>query len=180
MNTNLNAIIIVIGTLFLFPELGKSAENSRPLSRKRENYVNKWIEFKKFNGVEVKSGKRKTFTPKYGEIEFLFFLASWNINSLKIIEKISWLEQKYKSKGVQFYYAFSHDTRHEIKKFVKEFNLKGISLIADQKLLNAHFQPIIPTVILSDKNNWICFRESKVKLETIEKIDDFLKLLTVL
>lgn len=155
----------------------KPAENPiRPRPVDRRSYIHNWQTLPSFTARMLPSLAAQTVQPELGRIEVQVFLASWNVTSQRIIHDLAHLERRFP--GVAFVYLFSHDQAVDAKAFLKEYPMRGRAFLANSKVLGAHTDPKIPTLIIADKNNWLTYRTSKFSPRTFAKIDRLLTALT--
>lgn len=169
--------------LMISPGLGVAqqsaqSESAIPRPPDRRSYLNTWQTMPTIVARTVPHLKKTTVRPVKGRVEVLVFLASWNVTTLRIIRSLQQLEQTYSSHKVDFVYAFSHDQLADIRGFLKEFPLKGRTILANRKVLAAHANPKIPTIIISDKHNWMTLRTSTFTETTFSRVDRLLAALT--
>lgn len=163
------------------PSLAQAAEPSQsalPKPPDRRSYLNTWQTMPTLVARTVPQLKKVTVQPVKGRVEVLVFLASWNVTTLRIIRSLQQLERDYSSRKVDFVYAFSHDQLVDIRGFLKEFPLTGQAILANRKVLAAHANPKIPTLLISDKHNWLTLRTSSFTDATFTRVDALLAALT--
>lgn len=159
------------------PAAQKPVENPiRPKPVDRRSYIHSWQTLPSFTARALPGLAAESVKPELGQIEVQVFLASWNVTSQRIIHDLAHLERRFPR--VAFVYLFSHDQAVDAKAFLKEYPMRGRAFLANSKVLGAHSNPKIPTLVIADKNNWLTFRTSTFSPKTFAKIGKLLTALT--
>jgi thiol-disulfide isomerase/thioredoxin len=144
-----------------------------------KNYEAKWISLPNIAG-SLPNGEADLIKHKKGDINVIFFLATWCIPCQKFTPKLIEIENSYKSLGVNVLYVFNHDLMADVNGYIKSYKLKNsTSILATNKTLLAYRDPTLPAIYIADKKGWIIKRllgtkQSLLKKEDITKTLDYL------
>lgn len=129
----------------------------------------KWIKLPRITGTS-KDGRSVDFSHKQGQVNVVFFIATWCIPCQNFIEKFKELEKMYEDLGVGFYYIFNHDLMNDVKGFASSHELEDAQIIlADNDTLFRYKDPPLPAIFIADKKGWIIERIIATKEDPLSK-----------
>ena len=122
------------------------------------NYTAKWVSLPNIEG-SLPNGELEIIKHRKGDINVVFFLATWCIPCQKFTPDLLELEKIYKPLGVKFLFVFNHDLMADVKGYIKSYKLDGaISILATNETLLSYRDPTLPAIFIADKKGWIIKR----------------------
>lgn len=180
------------------PEEGESAEQAEEPSPESEEdakmkraaedsaftpyYVHRWVNFPEIKAEKL-NGTPLVLKAERGYITVVYFLASWCIPCQELTGAFQQLEKKFKRSPIRFVYVFSHDIRAEAVGFSKEFHMDSKEstsqvLLAGHDLLKSFHNPELPSIYVSDRDQFLLTRYIKAGPKQIEDLEKALGTLT--
>ncbi len=147
-------------------------ESKAKSSKHTKDYVHRWTTFPPIEGETLENVK---FLQKHerGQVDVLFFIASWCVPCQETLRYMKELESRYNKINTRFLYVFSHDRIKEAKQFSEKFNLKNVVVATHEILKNFH-NPNLPGVYVSDRDGWLLERFIKANKDDFKKLDQTL------
>jgi hypothetical protein len=141
-----------------------------------------WVRFPEITGFSVSNGEPLRIIPEKDRSLVAIFIASYDIGSQNVIEKIKKLQARYEKKFASFVYVFVNDLTQEAANFVRAHAIDGTVVLADdQTKKNFQFPPLnIPMVYISDRKGWMAIRLGEVDQEKLLAVENYLELITAL
>ena len=172
MNVNLRILILFLTTLFFISTSGYARP---PLEGSKLKYLSSWKKLPSIEGQSLQTGKMINFSPERGTAKIVIFLASWCLKCQKLIPEMKKLEEKYRNKHAEFLFVFTHDTESDALGFLQGYKIDTQSILGNKKILNDFHQPPLPSIYISDRYEWLGYRQLGLDEAGLAKVNVYLE-----